>query len=283
MNILDIKRKLLPLSGYMGGGGDSGGGGSQTSTSYNTNIPEYARPFVETMLGSAQQELFEYGPSDAKYEDVPIYQETPGYRGMPGIKTQIGTERKLVPGTGEMVPKGLKPCKAFGGTYDERKTITTPEGEIPNPNYGKQTAYDPTKYFAGPSDLQNNARNLAEMMGVTPETRQAVSMTNAAGQGGFDSADRAYGYGKQGFQYGNQGANLGMQGGNYYGNMGAGYGAQAADVGQMGLRAEQYGRNISGQAEDYARRAANARQNTWWGRMPFVYRNLGLVLHLQAL
>jgi hypothetical protein len=29
----------------------------------------------------------------------------------------------------------------------------------------------------------------------------------------------------------------------------------------MGLRAEQYGRNISGQAEDYARRAANAQQN----------------------
>ena len=61
MNILDMKRKLLPLSGYMGGGGDSGGG-AQTTTSYNTNIPEYARPYVETMLASAQQELFDYKP-----------------------------------------------------------------------------------------------------------------------------------------------------------------------------------------------------------------------------
>jgi len=234
MNILDMKRKLLPLSGYMGGGGDSGGGGASTSTSYNTNIPEYARPYVETMLGSAQQELFEYGPSEAKYEDVPIYGPATGYRGStPGA--QIGTERRLVPGTGEMVPKGLKAYKPF--------------------------SEDPSKYFAGPSDLQNNARNLAGAMGVSSETNRATDYAEAVGQGGLGSADIAYGYGKQGSQYGNQGANLGMQGGNYYGNMGAGYGAQAADVGQMGLRAEQYGRNISGQAENYARQAANAQQN----------------------
>lgn len=180
MNILDMKRKLLPLSGYMGGGGDSGGGGAQTTTSYNTNIPEYARPFVETMLGSAQQELFDYGPSDAVYEDVPIYGPATGYRGsVPGV--QIGTERKLVSGSGEMVPKGLKPFKAFGGTYDERKTITTPEGEIPNPNYGKQTAYDPNAYFAGPTDLQTRARLAAQNMGVAPETNQAAGMANMAG------------------------------------------------------------------------------------------------------
>jgi hypothetical protein len=73
--------------------------------------------------------------------------------------------------------------------------------------------------------------------------------------------------GLQGQQSGLLGQQMGMQGGQYYGDMGAGYGAlgagygaQAADVGQMGLRAEQYGRNISGQAEDYARQAANAQQ-----------------------
>ena len=70
MNILDMKRKLLPLSGYMGGGGDSGGGGPQTSTSYNTNIPEYARPYVETMLGTAQQQLYNY-EKDADGNMVP--------------------------------------------------------------------------------------------------------------------------------------------------------------------------------------------------------------------
>jgi len=241
MNILDMKRKLLPLSGYMGGGGDSGGGGASTTTSYNTNIPEYARPYVETMLGSAQQELFEYGPSEAQYEDVPIYAPKTGPYNF-GPPVQIGTERRLIPGTeGAMVPKGLKAYKPF--------------------------SQDPSKYFAGPSDLQTGARLAAQNMGVTPETMQAAGYADAAGQGGLNSANQAYGYGNAGFQSGQQGQQIGTQGGGYYGGMGAGYGqqgagygAQAADVGQMGLRAEQYGRNVSGQAEKYARQAANAQQ-----------------------
>ena len=39
----------------MGGGG---GGQPTQSTSYQTNLPEYAQPYVETMLGATQQQLF---------------------------------------------------------------------------------------------------------------------------------------------------------------------------------------------------------------------------------
>lgn len=56
------------FEGYDQGGrrslnfGGGGGGGSQpaqtTATTYQTNIPDYARPYVETMLGATQQELF---------------------------------------------------------------------------------------------------------------------------------------------------------------------------------------------------------------------------------
>ena len=43
-------------------GGGSGGGGQQPtqSTSYQTNVPEYARPYVETMLGAAQKQAYKY-------------------------------------------------------------------------------------------------------------------------------------------------------------------------------------------------------------------------------
>jgi len=42
-------------------GGGSGGGGGPTQTNVqNSNIPEYARPYVETMLGSAQQQIYKY-------------------------------------------------------------------------------------------------------------------------------------------------------------------------------------------------------------------------------
>jgi len=42
---------------YMGGGG---GGSPAPTTSYSqtSNIPEYARPYVETMLGTTQKQLY---------------------------------------------------------------------------------------------------------------------------------------------------------------------------------------------------------------------------------
>ena len=41
----------------MGKGG--GGGGQPTSSTTNTsNIPEYAKPYVENMLGATQKQLF---------------------------------------------------------------------------------------------------------------------------------------------------------------------------------------------------------------------------------
>lgn len=41
-------------------GGSSGGGspGPQTSTTYSSNVPEYARPYVENMLQSAQTQIY---------------------------------------------------------------------------------------------------------------------------------------------------------------------------------------------------------------------------------
>jgi hypothetical protein len=46
---------------FMGGGNSGGGGGTtqSTGTTYNTNIPEYARPYVENMLGATQKQLFD--------------------------------------------------------------------------------------------------------------------------------------------------------------------------------------------------------------------------------
>jgi hypothetical protein len=59
MNLLGMKRKLLPLGSPQGGGKGGGGGqapapapASQTVT--QTAIPEYARPYVESMLGKSE-------------------------------------------------------------------------------------------------------------------------------------------------------------------------------------------------------------------------------------
>ena len=48
-----------------GGGGSGGGGGGQPqqNTTVNTNIPEYAKPYVESMLGAAQKQAYKYDDS----------------------------------------------------------------------------------------------------------------------------------------------------------------------------------------------------------------------------
>jgi len=91
MNLLDIKRKLLPMSGYAGSGG-GGGGGSQNvnSTVTNSNIPAYAQPYVEGMLGATQKQIFQ-GDTDAE---------------------------------GNYNITGFQPYRAFGGDYDEQGNQT---------------------------------------------------------------------------------------------------------------------------------------------------------------
>lgn len=46
---------------YLGGGG-GGSPAPTTSTTQTSNIPEYARPYMETMLGATQQQLFNTAP-----------------------------------------------------------------------------------------------------------------------------------------------------------------------------------------------------------------------------
>ena len=226
---------------FTSGGG--GGGGQTTSTVQNTNVPEYARPYVETMLGATQEQLFQ------------------------GNRTPITTDPNTgLPTGGEFNITGFKPYQAYGGTYDAQ---------------GKQLSYDPSKAIAGFSPMQKAAQEGIADMQLPGQFGQATGYANAAGRGGLNSAQDAMRYGAQGQQSGLTGQNIGILGGDYYGNMGAGYGAQgagygaqaaslapqaqtygrqAADIGSMGLRAEQYGRNVSSQAENYARQAAGAGQ-----------------------
>jgi len=195
--------------------GGGGGGGPTTTTVNQSNIPEWLRPQVETVLGGATKQLF-------------------------------NTKKITDPETGAVTEEitGTKPFIPYSANVQD--------------------------YVAGFSPLQQQVQQNAANLQVPGQFNQATGYANAAGQGGLGSAQAAYGYGNQGAQSGQLGQQLGMQGGQYYGGMGAGYGAQAAglapqaqtygqqaaDIGQMGLRAEQYGRNVSGQAENYARQAA---------------------------
>jgi hypothetical protein len=54
-----LKRKLFADGGVLRDMGGGGGGGQPTqTTAYNTNIPEYAKPYVENMLQSTQKQIY---------------------------------------------------------------------------------------------------------------------------------------------------------------------------------------------------------------------------------
>ena len=103
-----------------------GGGSSQptSTTAYQTNLPEYAKPYVMNMLGAAQNQLFT---------------TTPGTDGKPGEIT------------------GFRPYTPY--------------------------STDPTKYFAGPSSLQQGVYNEAGQMQTPGAYNAAQGLTGLAAMG----------------------------------------------------------------------------------------------------
>jgi hypothetical protein len=233
-----------------GGGGPSG---PSSSTVYQNSIPKFLEPYAGTMMGATMSQLFNTS-KDAK---------------------------------GNLQIEGFKPYIPYSA--------------------------NPEDYVAGFSPLQQQVQYNAANLQMPGQYNQATGFANAAGQGGLESAQQAYGYGNAGFQsgqlgqqlglqaaqqaeqraqqaeqaaygYGNAGfqsgmlgQQLGIQGGQRFGEMGAGYGQQAANlagaaqgyggmgsgygqraanIGEMALEAQDYGRMVGNQAQNYAAQSA---------------------------
>jgi hypothetical protein len=227
-----------------GGGGKriyGGGGGPTNSTVTQTNIPDWLRPQVETVLGGGMKELFNT-------------KEIPGVDGEPS--------------TFEIT--GAKPFQAYSNNPADYVAGFSPLQQ--QAQYNAANLQVPGQFQQG-TQLANAAGQ-----GALQSAQQAYGYGNAGFQSGqmgqqLGTQGGQY-YGGMGAGYGQQGAQLGMQGGQYYGGMGAGYGAQAAgmapqaqqygqtaaDIGQMGLRAETLGQSVTQQARDYAAQQAAAGQ-----------------------
>jgi hypothetical protein len=241
---------------FFGSGGGGGGPTQTTSTVQNTNIPSYAQPYVESMLGATQKQLFNTQEVGGTAAVAPTYDDQ-------GNQLTAGTA--AVPGYTELT--GFKPFQAYGGTYDAQ---------------GNQLAYDPSKGIAKIDPMQTKAyMGVAGMQMPTADFANANYAATQAGIGGLESANKAYGYGAQGAAAGQQGQQLGIAGGQKYGELGAGYGAQgagygqqaaglastalgygnrASTIGEMALQAQDTGNQIGAQAQKYAAQAAGAGQ-----------------------
>jgi len=139
------------FNGYINGNNrlyPGGGGGPTQSTSYNTNIPEYARPYVEQMLGSTQKQIF------------------------------TGTSS----GNGQFTPTGFNPYTPYGATYQKDQTgapLKDASGNIMYTNtarqqaeaavapqsYGQQAATFDINNYANPNQTTSASRMMGDLAG----------------------------------------------------------------------------------------------------------------------
>jgi hypothetical protein len=62
LNLFNWVDSLVSFFTFNVGGSKGGGGGPQTSTSYSTNLPEYARPYYEELLKQSGKQIYTTDP-----------------------------------------------------------------------------------------------------------------------------------------------------------------------------------------------------------------------------
>jgi hypothetical protein len=285
-NPLDIINKFT-----LWGGGSGGGSPAPTSnTTQTSNIPEYARPYVETMLGATQQQLFNTttGPEgQTQITSVKPYQAfgSPVDGGMAGLgqgemaaarsayapfdplqQQAYGTAAGLETGSAMQAGMGgtaAGTAQALGAGQQYARQATNP--------YAVQQYMSP--YMQNVVDVQQREaqrmsdiagtqqRGQATQAGAFGGSRQAIMeaerQRNLATQQGAIQAQglqSAYDQARQAQQFGStlglQGAQAGIAGGQQM------YGQGAGNLGlqsQYGGQQQAYNQNILNQAiQNYA-------------------------------
>jgi hypothetical protein len=237
MSILKFwKSFFLPIQlGFGGGGG--GSPAPTSSTTQTSNIPEYARPYVETMLGSTQQQIYNtttdsegntqitgikpyvpysQNPTDYVAPFSPMQQQaqqgtanlqTPeqfnqatGMAGMGGMGT-YGTTQQLANTGNQYNRMATDPysVQAFMNPYVAASLA--PQQQLLNQQYGVQSA---AQQGAATSAGAFGGSRSALQQGLTDQNR-LMAQQQLLGQG----YNQAYNNAMQNMQYG---ANLGLQG-----------------------------------------------------------------------
>jgi len=141
-NLFNWVTNLVEAFTFYGGSSGGGGGGSQTSTSYSTNLPEYAKPYYEELLKQGGKQTY---TTDAEgkvtgVKGMPTYTGdriagfTPGQESiqrevagmtLPGgfgaASTGLGTGQAMGFGAGAAglgQAFGYSPMAVSGGTFD---------------------------------------------------------------------------------------------------------------------------------------------------------------------
>ena len=275
-----------------GGGKGGGGGGSTTATTYSTNIPEYAKPYVQSMLGAAQSEMFNiddkgnitgtkpYVPYSTNPEDYvagfsPLQQTSFNRAAGLGVPSQFGQATQLggAAGLGSLGLAG----QAAGAGQQFQNMATNPYAVQAYMNPYLEASLNPQleairrQYDINQTQQQGVATQAGAFGGsrealMAAENRRAMNsaMNAKIGEGYNTAFQNAQGQMQFGANLGLQGLGQGMQGlgqaGQIAGTLGnLGTNQLAAQQGiintqnLLGTQQQQQQQNIINQAiQDYA-------------------------------
>ena len=151
-----------------------GGGGPNQTTSYQTNIPEYAKPYVETMLGATQKQLFQGTPTEEGGFNITGFQP---YKAYGGTYDKAGNQTSYDPGKGiagfqpmqEAAQRGVAGMQ-MPGEYGAASDATQ-QAMLNAQNMGYQ-AGNFGNQFQGPGDYQTGQFNAANVQGPALQNYQ---------------------------------------------------------------------------------------------------------------
>ena len=244
---------ILKHPGYNGGG--DGGSAPTQSNVVNTNIPEYAQPYVENMLGATQEQLFNinengdlgslkpYNPYSSNLNDYvapfsPLQQQAQAKTANLSMPGQFNTGSNLALqsgiGSGQM---GAQAAQA-GNLYNQMATSPTAIQAYMNPyiqaSLTPQLEEMQRQYGITGAQQQGNATRAGAfggsreaLMAAENQRNKNMAMNRAIGEG----YDKAFQAAQQAQQFG---STLGLQG-LQTGLTGLGQAGQAgATLGQLG-------------------------------------------------
>jgi hypothetical protein len=290
---------------HKGGGG--GGPTQTTGTTYQTNVPEYAQPYVETMLGATQKQLFDmqgneitgfkpYKPYSTNVNDYvagfsPLQQQAIQATGQLGVPSEYGQATQMT-GMAGLGSLGLAGQMANAG-QDFAQQAQNPmamQGYM-SPYMQNVVDYQKSQALRDYQIGQPMRKAQAVGQGAFGGSRQAIMEAEAqrslgnqlqgiaatGSQKAFEDAQRQQQFGAQ---LGMQGRQAAMQGLGQYGQMGA----QLGDLGgkqlaaQQGIIQSQYGMGQQQQAMEQQK--INQAMQDWANTQQYPLMQLGVMSNM---
>lgn len=237
------------------GGGSGGGGGGPPppteSTTYSSNVPEYARPYVENMLQSTQKQIYNddmttFRPYQPYSQDVNNY-----FAGFSPMQRQAQSETANMQTPGQFgVATGLTGLGAMGSMgagANYAQNVTNPSTMQAYMNPYQQGVTDVAKNAAvREAMMAENANKLSsarqgtyggarQLLASTERERNLLSnLSNIQAQGSNQAYNQALQSQQFGAGLGLQGYGQAIQGGSQLANIGGQQ--QAADLARLGAQ-----------------------------------------------